>query len=68
MSLEHEATARALRAAEDERKATLKQVQREAMMLERHPEGEESRGTVIVDGIPLTPPRQRLRGTLTVRW
>lgn len=47
---------------------TLRAVEREAMNLERFPEGEEPRDErTIVDGVEIAPPK-RLRGKLSVRW
>lgn len=59
----------ALREFEDLCRNTLEAVQREALSLERLPEGEEARGsTVLVDGEAITPNPRRIRGKLTVRW
>lgn len=69
MSLQREMDRRALRAAEEERKDLLERVEREARVLERHPEAEESRDPRIVDGVLVQmPAKPRLRGKLTVRW
>jgi hypothetical protein len=47
---------------------TLEAVQREALDLERYPEGAEERGSTVVDGHEVPVPRKRIRGKLTVRW
>jgi hypothetical protein len=69
MNAFNELNRHALREHRNREAETLERVQAEAMHLERHPEGEESRDPLIVDGQLVERPRSaRLRGTLTVRW
>lgn len=68
MSAFNEMNRHALREHREHENDLLAAVQSEAMGLERHPEGEESRDPMIVDGQLVVRPRQRMRGKLTVRW
>lgn len=68
MSVYNEANRHALREHRAHERATLERLEVEAMNLERYPEGEEPRGTTVVDGYEVPLPKRRIRGTLRVRW
>jgi hypothetical protein len=68
MSAFNEMNRNALREHRDREQDQLRAVQAEAMSLELLPEGEEARGSTVVDGWEIPQPRGRIRGKLTVRW
>jgi hypothetical protein len=63
-----EAFGAALRKHREEERETLERIEREALQLERLPEGQEARNeTVMVDGFEVPAPK-RVRGTLSIRF
>lgn len=67
MTVFSEAYGKALLEHQLRERDTLERVQAEALGLERYPEGQEERGSTVVDGHEIKPKR-RIAGKLTMRW